>query len=81
MTAVVGGPFDGGDVAGGLRWGWIGSRGSELAVYSNPGAGRELYRLRAGEYLTAQHTHDVCPGCGGLTAAGPACHGCATALA
>jgi hypothetical protein len=80
-VAVIGGRFDGGDVAGAdLRWGWVGERGSELAVYSNPAAGRELYRLGEGGYLSAEHTHEICPGCGGLTAAGPACLGCDTAL-
>jgi hypothetical protein len=80
VTEAVGGCFDGAAVRGSRAWGWVGARGAGHALFAAPADGRELYRLERGRYVAAQHTHAECPGCGALTAAGPACRLCGAAL-
>lgn len=81
---VVGGRFDGATVGAPTTprpWGWVGHHGRGYRLHVAPGVDRELYRLASGRYVAAEHTHAVCPDCGGLTATAACCHGCGAALA
>lgn len=81
-TVLLGGPFDGATIAQRPdEFVFVGGDPAErLRGFLRDSPNRTLYRRHGDSFLCAEHTHVVCPDCGGFTVRRRVCEFCSASL-